>query len=78
MEYIGETARTMFDRGEEHIDDLIAERKGKPVWEHISEEHGGTYKVDWFKMKIILKHRSMKEEFYRQCSVVEYTFWLAA
>ena len=35
VEYIGETARTIYDRGNEHLSNLIGKKKGKPLWEHI-------------------------------------------
>ena len=41
VEYVGETSRTTFERGSQHVNDLENEVSGKPLWEHVKEDHGG-------------------------------------
>ena len=71
MEYIGETARTIFDRGNEHLNDLISHTKGKPLWEHVMEVHDGKFEVDWFKMKLVMKHRTALQRQIREALEIE-------
>ena len=55
-EYIGESSRTGFLRGNEHLDDLKNRKQKSPLWKHCTEEHGG--KEVNFSMKIVRSHRT--------------------
>ena len=39
--YYGETARTLYDRGEEHRNALREKNMESPLWEHHQGEHQG-------------------------------------
>ena len=39
VKYFGETARTPYDRGHEHLSELGAKNSDSPLSEHMSEEH---------------------------------------
>ena len=41
-EYWGETARTAYERGEEHVTGLEAKNKDNSLWKHSSLHHGGS------------------------------------
>ena len=71
VEYIGETARTIYDRGEEHLSDLINEVKGKPLWEHIVEKHESRYEIGWFKIRLLMKHRTALQRQIREALKIE-------
>ena len=71
VEYIGESARTMYDRGNEHLNDLLTENKGKPLWEHVKEEHEGEVRTSSFKMKLIKKNKSALQRQIREALEIE-------
>ena len=52
--YTGETSRTLYQRGAEHLRDLENEHEDSSLWKHCTNMHGGT-KVE-FKMAIIQRH----------------------
>ena len=54
--YIGESSRTAFLRGQEHLEDLHSKRSDKPLWKHCVDEHGG--KIVEFTMKVVRSHRT--------------------
>ena len=54
--YIGETSRTPYLRGKEHLAKLQGEAKDSALWDHCVEEHGGE-KVN-FSMKVGNKHKT--------------------
>ena len=39
VQYFGESARTPFDRGSEHLAALMAENRESPLWEHMCDDH---------------------------------------
>ena len=71
VEYIGETARTVYDRGVEHLSDLLGKVKGKPLWEHASEDHEGELDPTWFKMTLVKKHQSALQRQIREAIDIE-------
>ena len=55
-EYIGESSRTAFLRGSEHLDDLRKKSEKSPLWKHCVDEHAGE-KVN-FSMKVTRGHKT--------------------
>ena len=55
-EYLGETSRTGFLRGGEHLDDLRCRRNKSPLWKHCMDQHEG--KEVGFSMEILRRHKS--------------------
>ena len=56
--YMGESSRTGFMRGEDHVEDLQAKRDNKPLWEHSREAHGGVLGEVDYKMKVVKTYRT--------------------
>ena len=56
-QYIGESARTAFDRGGNHLADLRAYRTKNPLVKHLAEDHPGE-SWDNFKMKVTRTHKN--------------------
>ena len=71
VEYLGESARTMYDRGAEHLNDLLTQAKGKPLWEHVREDHDGEIQTSWFRMKLVKKSRSALQRQIREALEIE-------
>ena len=57
-EYWGETARTAFERGEEHLAGLVAKYDKNSLWKHSVIHHRGELERGDLQMRIIEKHRS--------------------
>ena len=55
-EYVGESSRTAFLRGAEHLADLASRSEKSPLWKHCTEEHAGV-EVQ-FRMRVVRKHRT--------------------
>ena len=55
-EYTGETSRTGYLRGREHLDGLDKKKEDNPLWKHCAVVHNGE-KVS-FKMKIVRSHKT--------------------
>ena len=56
VQYFGESARTPFDRGSEHLAALMAENRESPLWEHMCVDHRNQpqqskMKVSGYKIK---------------------------
>ena len=49
--YYGESARTLFDRGQEHLKALKSKNLESPLWEHQTLEHGS--QIPEFKMEAL-------------------------
>ena len=59
VRYVGETARTCFERGLEHADDAAKKKDGSHIHNHLLETHSGEEISEKpFKMKVIQQHRS--------------------
>ena len=58
--YIGETARTPFERGADHLGDLKNWRMSNALVKHLAESHPGRG-WDHFSMKVLNTHRSPME-----------------
>ena len=57
-EYWGESARTGFERGEEHQAGLESRYEKNSLWKHSWIHHEGKLERDNFKMDIVESHRS--------------------
>ena len=68
---MGETARTTFERGGEHLNDLLSEVDGQPLWEHVKEDHERKYEKHWFKMKMTKKHHTALQRQIREALDIE-------
>ena len=55
-EYTGESSRTAYLRGKEHIEGLENEKEKNALWKHCCQEHG-MKKVD-FSMKVLRGHKT--------------------
>ena len=55
--YYGESARTAFERGLEHLSDFSKNAEESHMWRHVEEEHGDGEPVE-FEMKVLRGHRS--------------------
>ena len=55
-EYVGESSRTAFLRGSEHLEDLRKKNDSSPLWKHCMEEHGGQEVK--FKMRVVRGHKT--------------------
>ena len=55
-EYTGETSRTAYLRGREHVEGLRNNNPKNALWKHCSQDHGG--KEADFKMKILRSHKT--------------------
>ena len=56
--YWGETARTGYERGVEHIEGLESKYEKNALWKHSSIHHEGELQEKDFKMEIVEGHRS--------------------
>ena len=54
--YIGQTSRSLHERGVEHLQGLIKKQEDSPLFKHVSEVHQGVT-VD-FRMRVIRRHFS--------------------
>ena len=68
---MGETARTTFERGGEHLNDLLSEVDGQPLWEHVKEDHERKYEKHWFKMTMTKKHYTALQRQIREALDIE-------
>ena len=57
-EYWGETARTGFERGEEHLAGLESQYEKNSLWKHSLLHHNGTLGLEDLRMEIVESHRS--------------------
>ena len=71
VEYVGETARTCYERGDQHLRDLIGKVTGKPLWEHAREEHRGEVRREWYKMTLVKKHQTALQRQIREALSIE-------
>ena len=55
-EYTGETSRTGYLRGKEHLEGLKNRKEDSPLWKHCENIHSGSI-VD-FKMKVVRGHKT--------------------
>ena len=56
--YWGESARTGFKRGKEHVEGLFKEWEKAPLWRHSSTFHNGTKELAWYEMRVVRSHRT--------------------
>ena len=52
--YYGETSRTAYERGKEHVDGYMGEKEANHMYKHVVNEHGGE-RVN-FSMKVVSCH----------------------
>ena len=57
-EYWGETARTVYERGEEHVEGLESKWEKNSLWKHSLIYHGGELVRRDFEMRVIEGHKS--------------------
>ena len=57
-EYWGETARTAFERGEEHLEGLRNKYEKNSLWKHSVLYHEGTLDKGDLVMKVVERHKS--------------------
>ena len=55
-EYTGESSRTMYLRGKEHLDGLVKKNEKNALWKHCAQVHGGRQVK--FTMKIVRSHKT--------------------
>ena len=53
-----ETARTTFEKGEEHLDGIRRREEKNGLWKHSQMHHGGELKREDLEMKVIETHRT--------------------
>ena len=58
-EYTGESSRSLYQRGAEHIRDLKAKAEESPLWKHCAALHNGEEQL--FKMRLLAKHQTAFE-----------------
>ena len=58
-EYTGESSRTMFCRGREHLEALKGMKDDSPLWKHCLNTHNG--EIQKFEMKLLRCHKSAFE-----------------
>ena len=55
---MGESARTGHKRGENHINDLLHRKEGKPLWVHSRDMHDSKLVGEDFKMKVVKRYKT--------------------
>ena len=56
--YIGETSRSLYCRGAEHLDGFMGKKENNPMYKHAADAHDGDTNNIKFRMKILKKHFS--------------------
>ena len=56
--YWGESARTGFKRGLDHVEGLKRECEKAPLWRHAQRFHEGEKEETWYQMKVVRSHKS--------------------
>ena len=54
--YIGETSRSLYCRGAEHLDGFMGKKENNPMYKHAADAHDGEVSNIKFKMKILKQH----------------------
>ena len=67
--YIGESARSGYERGREHLDDYLHRREDSHMAKHSMLEHPGEEVT--FKMKVLAKHKSAFERQVTEAVLIE-------
>ena len=55
-EYTGESGRSMYQRGSEHLKNLKDRAEDSPLWKHCAGYHEG--EVQGFQMKLLQRHKT--------------------
>ena len=55
--YVGQTSRSLYERGQEHLLGLRKMHDNSPLFKHVSEDHNGNNNIN-FEMKTVKKHFS--------------------
>ena len=70
--YVGQTSRSMYERGQEHLLGLRKKNENNPLFKHVTEEHNGDTKVK-FEMKTVKKHFSAFQRIVHESVLIERT-----
>ena len=57
-EYWGETARTAYERGEEHLSGMVARQEKNSLWKHSYIHHQGNLERGDLQLRVVEKHCS--------------------
>ena len=57
-QYIGETARSLYERSREHVDDAIRMKPSSHIWKHWSLTHPEELCMPRFEFKVVKSHNS--------------------
>ena len=68
--YYGESARTAFERGQEHFTDFLSREEDSHMWKHQTTEHGDLKEVK-FRMKVLKSHRSALQRQIHEAVLIE-------
>ena len=67
--YVGQTSRSAFERGSEHLKGLIDKNENSPLYKHAAEEHNSDF-IE-FKMKVLKKHYSAFSRLIHEAVLIE-------
>ena len=70
--YIGQTSRSIYERGQEHLLCLRKKQENSPLFKHASEEHAGDSNIR-FEMKVVKKHFSAISRLVHEAILIERT-----
>ena len=70
--YVGQTSRSMFERGQEHLYGLRSRKETSPLFKHTLEEHDSDLEIR-YEMKVIKKHFSSFSRLVHESVVIERT-----
>ena len=70
--YIGQTSRSLHERGKEHLLGLRQKQEKNPLFKHVSEVHDGDTKMK-FEMKTVKKHFSAFSRLIHESVLIERT-----
>ena len=70
--YIGQTSRSIHERGQEHLLSLRKKQENSPLFKHASEEHSGISNIK-FEMKVVKKHFSAISRLVHEAVLIERT-----
>ena len=57
-QYIGETARSLYERSREHVEDAVRMKTSSHIWKHWSLAHPEELSMPRFEFKVVKSHKS--------------------